>query len=141
MPLAGQQTYIDACNKAYYDVQNGIDLNTAIVNAIKDVSAQGITTVQYNGRNDSVEVAIARAVRSGVNHAACESSLIRCNELGANFVRVSQHLGARVTPFNDYTNHSWWQGKYIIWTGPLPISKSTTRQNRNEMKLTESIIM
>jgi hypothetical protein len=135
MPLAGQQTYINACNKAYYDVQNGIDLNTAIINAIKDVSAQGITTVQYNGRNDSVEVAIARAVRSGVNHAACESSLIRCNELGANFVRVSQHLGARVTPFNDYTNHSWWQGKiyHLDWSSPNLEKYDTTDQERNEI--------
>ena len=135
MPLSGQNTYIEACNTAYTQIQGGVDPNTAIVNAIKDVSSKGITTVAYNSRNDSVEVAIARAVRTGVNQASCDISLARCNELGANFVRVSQHFGARVTPFDDYTNHSWWQGKvyHLDWKASALSKYDTSDTERNEI--------
>ena len=135
MPLSGQNTYIEACNTAYTQIQGGVDPNTAIVNAIKDVSSKGITTVAYNSRNDSVEVAIARAVRTGVNQASCDISLARCNELGANFVRVSQHFGARVTPFDDYTNHSWWQGKvyHLDWKNSALSKYDTSDAERNEI--------
>ena len=93
-------------------VQSGVSVQKAVVEAIKEVSDRGIEVVDYRlGKSDRIEVAIARAVRTGVNQANADIVLTRCAEMGVSFVKVSSHLGARVTGTNDYTNHSWWQGR------------------------------
>ena len=109
--IGNQQTFIEACDKAFYDMRNGKDLNSAISEAIDYVGKKGTRVAVYASRTDKIETAIARAVRTGLNQAHSDVMLTRCAETGAGYVIVSQHLGARVTPFNDYTNHSWWQGK------------------------------
>lgn len=109
--LKAQMSYVNACDRAYMKVQSGVSVQTSIVDAIKEVSDRGIEVVDYrNRKSERIEVAIARAVRTGVNQANSDIVLTRCAEMGVNFVKVSSHLGARVTGTNDYTNHSWWQG-------------------------------
>lgn len=122
MPSAGQTAYINACDNAFLKVQSGISPNTAIVEAILEMAKQGITTVSYDsGREDKIEVAVARAVRTGVNKANSEIVLTRAAEMGVGYVKVSAHLGARVTKREDYTNHSYWQGKVysVDWSNPI----------------------
>ena len=110
--LKAQMSYVNACDRAYMKVQSGVSVQKAVVEAIKEVSDRGIEVVDYRlGKSDRIEVAIARAVRTGVNQANADIVLTRCAEMGVNFVKVSSHLGARVTGVNDYTNHSWWQGR------------------------------
>lgn len=112
MPASGLNLYIQACNNAFTEIQSGISPNTAIIDAIHQVSSNGLQVVSYDsGHVDRAEVAIARAVRTGVNKANSEIVLTRCAEMGVNYVRVSQHFGARVTKQEDFTNHAWWQGK------------------------------
>ncbi len=116
-----QKDYISACNDAYMKAQSGMSINQAIADAIEEVSAKGVSVVVYSsGHVDKIEVAIARAVRTGINQANAEIVLQRCAEMGVNYVKVSEHLGARVTKANDYTNHSWWQGQVysIDWSLP-----------------------
>jgi len=110
--LKAQASYVNACDKAYMKVQSGVSVQKAVVEAIKEVSDRGIESVDYRlGKSERMEVAIARAVRTGVNQANADIVLTRCAEMGVNFVKVSAHMGARVTKVDDYTNHSWWQGR------------------------------
>lgn len=117
-----QQAYIDACDTAYLKVKTGVSLQTAIIEAIRDLGKQGVKVVEYSNRTgtreEKIDVAVARAVRTGVNQANGEIVLTRCAEMGVPAVYVSEHLGARVTKADDYTNHSWWQGQVysVDWT-------------------------
>lgn len=132
---ACQTSYINACDDAYLQIRGGIDINTAISTAIDRFSKRGIMVTYGNGATHSrIEVAIARAVRTGVNQANGDVSIARCAEMGGNFVLVSQHMGARVTPYNDYTNHSLWQGKvYMLdWSKPELSNYKETASERSE---------
>lgn len=106
-----QRDYILACDNAFMQVKRGISLDTAVIDAIKEMSAKGIRTVTYGSRVESIEVAIVRAVRTGINMANASAILTRCAEMGVDAVKVSSHMGARVTNTNDYKDHSKWQGK------------------------------
>lgn len=126
-----QSLFIEACDTAYFKATHGVSMNTAIIDAIKEVSKKGVTTVHYaSGREDKIEVAIARAVRTGVNQANGDITLTRCAEAGVNYVVVSSHLGARVTPYQDYRTHAEWQGKvYMLdWKSP-ELTKYIPKEN------------
>lgn len=119
--LSSQQAYIKACDSAMVKIQHGVSPSTAITEAITDMADKGIGVVMYNNNYAvNIETAIARAVRTGVNQANSHIVLQRCAELGVGYVKVSEHLGARVTPHDDYTNHSWWQGQVyqLNWNDP-----------------------
>lgn len=112
IPSAGQTAYINACERAYMKAQSGISPNTAIIESIEEMAQEGIKVVNYDsGHVDRIEVAVARAVRSGINKANSEIVLTRCAEMGVGYVKVSAHLGARVTGTQDYRDHAHWQGK------------------------------
>lgn len=120
--LKSQETFINACDNAYMKVKSGVSVQAAIIDAIKEVSEKGVQVVNYrNGKTEDIEVAIARAVRTGINQANACIVLEECLKIGINYVKTSAHLGARVTKENDYTNHSWWQGKIyaINWDNPV----------------------
>lgn len=117
-----EKTYIEACDNAYMKVKSGMSTNTAIVDAIKEVSEKGAQVVNYrSGKVENIEVAIGRAVRTGINQANANIILEECARTGINYIKTSAHLGARVTKNNDYTNHSYWQGKIyaINWNDPV----------------------
>lgn len=118
--LAGtsQQVFIDTCDSAYFKVQAGQSPQKAIIESIGEMCSRGIEFVDYeSGRRERMEVAIARAVRTGVNQANGEIVMERCGEMGVQYVLTSAHLGARVTQNDDFTNHSWWQGRvfHLDW--------------------------
>ena len=118
---ASQTTFIDACDSALLKIQHGTSPSLAVTEAIEEVAAKGVGVVTYGNQRTNIEVAIARAVRTGINQANSHIVLQRCAELGVGYVKVSEHLGARVTDKNDYTNHSWWQGKVykLDWSDPV----------------------
>ena len=105
---ASQQAYIKACDDATIKIQHGVSPATAITEAITEMADRGIGVVLYNNNyTTNIEVAIARAVRTGINQANSHITLQRCAELGVGYVKVSEHLGARVTDKDDYTTLSW----------------------------------
>lgn len=107
------ENFINACDNAFNRVRLGNESpQTAVIDAISECAKKGITTVAYpTGHTDKLEVAVARAVRTGINQSSGDVVLTRCAEIGVGYVRTTAHMGARVTPHDDYTNHSWWQGK------------------------------
>lgn len=116
-----QQIYINACDTAYMKCTQGVSVQAAVVEAIKELSDKGIQCISFGGKQENMEVAVARAVRTGINQANAEIVLTRCAEMGVSYVKTSAHLGARVTPADDYTNHSWWQGRVysVDWKNPI----------------------
>ena len=117
---AGQQRFVQILDEAYQKAQQGMSTNKVILDAIKQASVFGGEVVYPSGHRDKIEVAIARAVRTGINQANADIVLTRCGELGISYVKVSEHIGARVTKQNDYTSHAKWQGGvyHLDWNNP-----------------------
>ena len=127
--ISVQNEYVQACDDIYMKAQAGVPVQQAVNDVVGDLAKRGITTVEYGtGHTDKIDTAIARAVRTGINQANSEIILTRCAEMGIQYVKVSQHLGARVTKHDDYTNHSWWQGKIysLDWTKDVLIKNMSS---------------
>lgn len=94
-----------ALDRAYMQITlGGMDYNTAIRSTIKQLSAEGVGAIRYpTGRTDTIEVAVRRAVVTGVNRTALRLQDARADEMGADLVEVSAHAGAR-------PSHAQWQG-------------------------------
>ena len=98
--------YTAEMNKVMSMVQSGaMSLNEAVKQAVEDIAKTGITAIHYDsGHVDSLEVAVARAVRTGISQATAQMQLERMKEMGCDLVITSSHLGARPT-------HEVWQGQ------------------------------
>lgn len=124
---AVQQSFIQACDKAYNMVYSGaVGYGQAYVDAINEIAGGGVY-VKYTKYNedgsvkskhiDTIETATLRCIRTGVSRATAQITDARMDELGWDIVLVSAHLGARVTGKEDFTNHYWWQGKFYSRSG------------------------
>lgn len=109
---AGQAQFVDALDRAWLQINSGaFDYNTAIRNAIKDVARQGLQAIRYpSGHADTLEVAVRRAVVTGVNQTAGKMQLQLADELGCDLVETTAHAGAR-------PEHAVWQGKVFSLSG------------------------
>ena len=94
-----------ALDRAYMQITlGGMDYNTSIRSTIKQLSADGVGAIKYpSGKVDNIEVAVRRAVVTGVNQTALRLQDARANEMGSDLVEVSAHAGAR-------PEHAVWQG-------------------------------
>lgn len=97
--------FAQALDRAYMQITlGGMDSGTAIRSTIKQLSAEGVGAIRYpTGRTDTIEVAVRRAVITGVNRTALRLQDARADEMGADLVEVSAHAGAR-------PSHAQWQG-------------------------------
>lgn len=113
---AAQRIYIEACDNAFLKVRSGLmSQDQAIREAIEAAAADGLYVTYPSGHRDTVEVAVRRAVTTGVNRAALQLTIDECERQGTNYVIVSSHLGARVHDTNPIANHAGWQGQvYMI---------------------------
>lgn len=122
--------FVTITNKAYLQVTSGaFDYNTAIFNAVNEISQNGIDVIYPSGKKDKIDVAVRRAVLTGVNQTACKLQDERAEEMNCDLVEVSAHSGARATKKQDWTNHAWWQGKIYSRSGThskYPDFKETT---------------
>lgn len=119
-----QRLFINECDLAYHKVSTGaVSYSQAVREAIEAAVSGGIyvnwTDAQGNVyHRDTIEVAVARAVRTGVAQAAGDISLKRMEEMDWDIILVSSHVGARIGDGGENPgNHSWWQGKYYSRTG------------------------
>ena len=106
----------NALDRAWVQINSGgMDYNTAIHRAIKDLSEQGIGSIAYkSGRVDSLEVAVRRAIVTGANQTAAKTQEVLADELGVDLVEVTAHGGAR-------PDHAKWQGKVFSRNGDVEI--------------------
>lgn len=116
--LAPARAYQWALDNAVLQVQSGaISYNQAIRYAVKQLADSGIKVAEYeSGHRDQIDVAVRRAVMSGVN-ALCQRYAEQSMEyLDTNLVEVSAHIGARnIDGPNGWEAHTKWQGRVFAF--------------------------
>ena len=119
--LESEQAFIDASDLAYMQISTGaFDYDTAIKQAVIDVAEKGVRTVGYpSGRKDQLDVAVRRAVLTGVGQTASIVQLERLKEFGTDLIQVSAHIGAR-NKGEGPMNHESWQGEIYSLSGEHP---------------------
>lgn len=112
------RAYQWALDNAVLQVQSGaISYNQAIRYAVKQLADSGIKTAEYeSGHHDQIDVAIRRAVMSGVNQLCQRYAEQSMDYLETNLVEVSAHIGARdIDGPNGWEAHTKWQGRVFKW--------------------------
>lgn len=109
-----------ALDRAWTQINTGgFDYNTAIKNAIADLSRNGLGAIEYkSGRVDNIEVAVRRAVMTGANQTALNTQETLADQLGVDLVETTAHGGAR-------PDHAKWQGKVFSRKGRVTIDGVT----------------
>lgn len=118
--LPPAKAYQWALDSAELQIMSGaISYNQAISETIKQMADSGLKTVSYeSGHIDSVDVAVRRAVMTGVNQLNQKYREQSMDYLETDLVEVTAHLGARNTDGpNGWENHAKWQGKVYRWRG------------------------
>lgn len=86
------------------------DYKTAVRQAV-DGLADDLPFVTYpSGHTDTLEVAARRCIITGVNQTCAKLQLERMQQMGARYVQVTAHGGAR-------PSHAEWQGKIYALNG------------------------
>lgn len=103
----------NALDRAWLQTSSGaFDYKTAIKRAVDGLAADGLKAVTYpSGHTDTLEVAVRRAVLTGVNQTAAKLQLARMEEMDCEFVEVTAHGGARSDGSQGPADHAYWQGK------------------------------
>lgn len=116
--LPPARAYQWALDNAVVQIQSGAtNYNQAIRSAVKQLADSGIRVADYeSGHRDQIDVAVRRAVMSGVN-ALCQRYAEQSMEyLDTNLVEVSAHIGARnIDGPNGWEAHTKWQGRVFKW--------------------------
>lgn len=116
--LPPAKAYEWALDNALMQVQSGaINYNQAIARATQQLADSGLTVAQYeSGHRDQIDVAVRRAVMTGVNQVNSQYADQSMDYLDAEYVEVSAHAGARDKdgPLG-WENHKAWQGKVYWW--------------------------
>ena len=109
-----------ALDRAWTQINTGgFDYNTAIKNAIVDLSSNGIGSIEYkSGHIDNIEVAVRRAIMTGVNQTALKTQETLADQLEIDLVETTAHGGAR-------PSHAKWQGKVFSRNGKVTIDGVT----------------
>lgn len=119
------EAYQKVLDVAYLEVSTGtLDYNTAAKNAVKKLSDSGIKYVYYDKEGkkpfeppkryvNHVDVAVKRAIRTGVSQAQGILSENTINTLETPYVEVTAHAGARTG--SGIANHAGWQGQVYYW--------------------------
>lgn len=98
--------YQNALDVAMLKVSTGVqDYNQAIRQIIKEMAQSGLRIVDYStSYSCGIDVAVRRALLTGLNQMATEHALEVGNILETDLVEVTAHSGAR-------PSHAVWQGK------------------------------
>lgn len=121
------ETYQRVMDRVTLEVATGTaDYNTAIRRAVSDLAASGLQYVDYaSGHRDRADVAVRRAVMTGMTQCAGRMSENAMELLGTRYVETEAHSGARDTG-EGYFNHKSWQGRWYYWSRngePDPLGK------------------
>lgn len=110
-PAKAYQWVLDS---AALQIQTGaISYNQAIKPAVQQLAESGIKTVNYeSGHVDQIDVAVRRAVMTGVNQICDQYTNQSAEYLDTRYFEISAHSGARdkLGP-SPWSSHKDWQGK------------------------------
>ena len=106
------EAYERILDAALIQVQSGaFSAEEAIRNAIKQLAASGLQWIDYeSGWHNRVEVAVRRAITTGISQLSAQYAEALRQEIGTDFVEVSAHRGARDKGVGP-ENHKSWQGR------------------------------
>ena len=104
------KAYQSCLDLAHSQVATGVfDYNTAIRNATAGLTAKGLQFVDYaSGHRNRADVAVRRAVLTGIGQMAARVAEKAMDDLGTEYVEVTAHAGAR-------PDHAKWQGRIYHW--------------------------
>lgn len=89
-------------------VSGAFDYNTLIRRVVGEITASGLRTVDYaSGYSNRVDVAVRRALLTGMSQLTGHISDMNAQRLGTDKFEVDWHPGAR-------PDHAVWQGR--VWT-------------------------
>lgn len=111
--LPPARAYQWALDSAVMQIQSGaISYNQAIKYAVQQL-AGGLKVVNYeSGHVDHIDVAVRRAVMTGVNQICDQYTNQSAEHLDTRYFEVSAHSGARDKPGpSPWSSHKDWQGK------------------------------
>lgn len=121
--LPPARVYQWALDNATMQIQSGaINYNQAIKSAVKQLADSGLKVVDYeSGHRDQIDVAVRRAVMTGVNQICAKYTEQSAEYLETPYFEVSAHSGARDKPGpSPWSSHKGWQGKvYSIRAGDI----------------------
>lgn len=121
--LPPAKAYQWALDNATMQIQSGaISYNQAIKTAVKQLADSGLKVVDYeSGHRDQIDVAVRRAVMTGVNQICAKYTEQSAEYLETPYFEVSAHSGARDKPGpSPWSSHKDWQGKvYSIRAGDI----------------------
>lgn len=105
-----------ALDRAWLQVSSGaFDYKTAVKRCVDDLADRGLEAIAYpSGHVDTLEVAVRRAVLTGVNQTAGKLQGARMEEMGCEFCETTAHAGAR-------PEHAVWQGKVFHIGGAVTV--------------------
>ncbi len=112
MVQSSRKTVTHLMDKAYLKVLSGaFSPQEAIYSAVKELADKGIQSVTYpSGRTDWADVAVRRAVITGIGQTTGRMQLDLAEDMGTDLVEVTAHSGAR-------PSHAEWQGKVYSISG------------------------
>ena len=112
MVQSSRKTVTHLMDKAYLKVLSGaFSQQEAIYSAVKELADKGIQSVTYpSGRTDWADVAVRRAVITGIGQTTGRMQLDLAEDMGTDLVEVTAHSGAR-------PSHAEWQGKVYSISG------------------------
>lgn len=110
--LSSRKTVTHLMDKAYLQVLSGaFSPQEAIYSAVRELADKGIQSVTYpSGKTDWADVAVRRAVITGIGQTTGQMQLDLAAEMGTDLVEVTSHMGAR-------PSHAEWQGKVYSISG------------------------
>lgn len=126
LPIA--DFYQKTLDGAMLDLASGsFDYNTVLNRVITQMTNSGLRTVAYaSGHSDRVEVAVRRAVMTGLNQVTAKITEQNMDLLDTEYVEVSYHGGAR-------PSHQVWQGKVYHWNRGGKAEKSDENTEKNPL--------
>lgn len=102
----------DALDSAWVQVSSGaFDSKTAVKRTVEKLASDGLNYIIYpTGHRDTVEVAVRRALVTGLNQTALRIQDELADELECDLVETTAHAGAR-------PEHAEWQGRIFSRSG------------------------
>lgn len=128
MVESSQTTVTHLMDKAWLKVQSGaFTYQDAIYDAVSELAEQGIAAVTYSsGKTDWADVAVRRAVMTGISQTAGQMQLDLAAEMDCDLVEVTAHMGAR-------PSHALWQGKVYSISGKSKNTLSSVLPQATEL--------